>query len=261
MQTLPVLLAALGAVLFITLAACRLLERARRAEARLLQAGLRLDALSRSLGLVARELESSGLSLLGLAGRVPADAAPGIGAEIEAEGKRLLTLAEETADHTAAEPGPRRLAENRVPIGPLLREALDEMALSTGDGARHWRVAPEADSLTLLADRRALRRALSQCLARAVRETRGGDRIAIRVIRAAETVALLIEDDGAGLPPGDLSPGTAGGTRGLSMGLSAARSLLRAHGGELTLESTPGIGARTWLTLPRGRVLEDQVAA
>ena len=48
---------------------------------------------------------------------------------------------------------------------------------------------------------------------------------------------------------------------GLSLGLSAARELMRAHGGELTLEAAPGIGARTWLTLPRMRVLEDQAVA
>jgi signal transduction histidine kinase len=86
-----------------------------------------------------------------------------------------------------------------------------------------------------------------------------GDRIALRLVRAAETVALVIEDEGAGLPHGDLAGGH--GTRGLSLGLSAARELMRAHGGELTLESVPGIGARTWLTLPRARVLEDQLAA
>ena len=36
--------------------------------------------------------------------------------------------------------------------------------------------------------------------------------------------------------------------------------LMRAHGGELTLEVAAGIGARAWLTLPRARVMEDQPA-
>jgi signal transduction histidine kinase len=239
----------------LALLAWRLLSRARMAETRAAQAELRLGATSRSLGLVARELEGPGLSLLGLAARLPAEAAPAV----EAEGRRLLTLSEEVSDHLATPGGPRSLAENRVPLGPLLREAVAEVALPMGEGARRWRITPEAESLTLLADRRALRRALSQSLARAARETRMGDRIALRLVRAAETVALVIEDEGAGLSQGDLAGGQ--GTRGLSLGLSAARELMRAHGGELTLESVPGIGARTWLTLPRTRVLEDQLAA
>ncbi|MBP0491444.1 sensor histidine kinase [Pararoseomonas indoligenes] len=252
METFPLILAA-GAALPLALA-WRFLERARGAEAREAQAMLRLDAGGRTLGLVARELEASGLAVLGLAGRIPAD----IAAAVEGEGRRLLTLADDVADHLAANPGPRSLKEGRLPLGPLLREAVGSITLSLGEGARHWQVAPEAEALTVLADRRALRRVLGQSLARAARETRTGDRIALRLVRAAETVALVIEDEGAGLPREDLSGGE--GTRGLSLGLSAARELMRAHGGELTLEATPGIGARTWLTLPRARVLEDQLA-
>ena len=243
------------AAAFLALAAWRLRERAQNAEARAAQAELRLGAQSRSLGLVVRELEAPGLGLLGLAARLPAELASGV----ESEGRRLLTLADEVADHVTAQPGPRILKEGRVPLGPLLREAISGVALPMGEGARHWQVSPEAEALVIVADRRALGRVLSQCLARAARETRGGDRIAIRVVRAAETVALVIEDDGAGFPGGDLAGGE--GTRGLSLALSAARELIRAHGGELTLEAAPGIGARTWLTLPRARVLEDQLAA
>ncbi|MCR0982893.1 sensor histidine kinase [Roseomonas populi] len=252
---IPTIILAAGAVPALAILAWRLLERAWSAEAREAQAALRLDARGRSLGLVARELEASGLTLLGLAARMPQELVPGA----EAEGRRLLTLADEVADHLAAAPGPRSLKECRLPLGPLLREAVGSVSLSLGEGARCWHVAPEAEELTVLADRRALGRVLSQSLARAARETRAGDRIALRLVRAAETVALVIEDEGAGFPREDLSGGE--GTRGLSLGLSAARELMRAHGGELTLEAAPGIGARTWLTLPRARVLEGQAAA
>ncbi|HEY8610896.1 MAG TPA: hypothetical protein VIL69_06330, partial [Roseomonas sp.] len=199
-----------GTAALLAIAAWRLLERARAAEARVAQAELRLKAQGRSLGLVARELEAPGLGLLGLAARLPAEIALGI----ESEGRRLLTLADEMADHAAAQPGPRSLKENRIPLGPLLREAVESVALPMGEGARHWQVSPEAEMLTLLADRRAIGRVVGQCLARAARETRAGDRITIRVVRAAETMALVIEDEGAGLPQGDLAGGE--GTRGLS---------------------------------------------
>ncbi|SHI35368.1 Histidine kinase-, DNA gyrase B-, and HSP90-like ATPase [Roseomonas rosea] len=251
MENLLLILAAAAA--FLAFVAWRLLERSREAEARAAQAELRLGSQGRSLGLVARELEAPGLGLLGLATRLPPEIAPGV----ESEGRRLLALADEVADQAAAQPHARSLKENRIPLGPLLKEAVETVALPMGAGARHWQVSPEAEALTVLADRRALGRVLSQALARAARETRAGDRITLRIVRAAETVALVIEDEGAGLPGGDLTGGE--GTRGLSLGLSAARELMRAHGGELTLEAAPGIGARTWLTLPRARVLEDQL--
>jgi len=245
------LLLALGAVVW------RLWVRGRAAEARALRAEGRLEGSDRAMGLLARELEAPGLGLMGLAARLPPEVAPGV----EAEARRLLDLADEVSDHAAGRP--RALRESRIPLGPLLREAVQEMVRPMGEGSRHWETPPEAERIVLLADRRALARVLAQSLARAVRETRAGDRIAIRLVRAAESVALVIEDEGAGRPGGDLAgPGgpEGGGTRGLTLGLSAARALMRAHGGELTLESASGIGARTWLTLPRARVLEDQPA-
>ena len=353
-----VLAAVLAAVILGGVAAY-LLEQLRTVRLRADRASLRADAQGRCLGMIARELEVPGLSLLGLAARLP----PALAGEVEAEARRLLALSEEVADNLLGQPAVRGLAENRIPLGPLLHEVVENVSRLMGAGARHWLITPEAEALVLLADRRALRRALSQSLSRAARETRTGDRIVLRVVRAAETVALVIEDEGAGLPRDDLSglgqprlghplpgqarlgsprmgraregrarvdeagwadpglsypglgepglddpgrdasekrhsrqghagtgepglaklgPGEAGlaelglaglrlaelgpaelglgdGTRGLSLGLAAARELIRAHGGELTLEAVPGIGTRTWLTLPRGRVLEDRM--
>jgi hypothetical protein len=197
-----------GTAALLAFAAWRLLERARAAETRAALAEIRLDAQGRSLGLVARELEAPGLGLLGIAARLPAELATGI----ESEGRRLLILADEVADHAAAQPGARSLKENRIPLGSLLREAVEAVALPMGEGARHWHISSEAEALTVMADRRALGRVLAQSLARAARETRAGDRIAIRMVRAAETVALVIEDEGAGLPRGDLSGGEARGS-------------------------------------------------
>ena len=51
-------------------------------------------------------------------------------------------------------------------------------------------------------------------------------------------------------------PIAADRSRGLGFGLSLARSLLRAHGGELVIEAAPGIGARAFLSLPPERMAE-----
>ncbi|WP_426959213.1 sensor histidine kinase [Muricoccus radiodurans] len=254
METLSLFLV-LAAVTATAVFALRLIRQVRDTELRLERCEAQLEARNRCLGLLARELEGPGLSLLGLVGGL--DRSPAAAVELQA--RRLLRLAEEISDLVASEPGARRLEERAVVLGPLLKEVMTEVALPLGETSRLWRVSPEVETLTLLADLRALRRALCQALTRAVRETALGDLIAIRLVRAAETVAVVIEDEGAGLPSGDLAG--LDGTRGLAFGLASARELLRAHGGELTLETAPGIGARTWLTLPRRRVLEDLRAA
>ena len=82
--------------------------------------------------------------------------------------------------------------------------------------------------------------------------------IDLRPVLTADSLAIVVEDEGAGLGAPDLTAEAAAAearTRGLSFGLAVARSLLEAHGGELRLEAQPGVGARAWLILPRARML------
>jgi two-component system cell cycle sensor histidine kinase PleC len=136
------------------------------------------------------------------------------------------------------------------------------VAAQLAPGRRNWRIAPDFDALVLQVDRRALRGALLQVLARVIRMTREGDWIGLRLVVTPETLSLVVEDDGNGLGAEDLTTpctpcASADGerTRGLGFGLAIARSLLEAHGGGLRLEAVRDIGARAWLTLPRDRLL------
>lgn len=201
----------------------------------------------RCLGMVVQELQASGFVLLSLPG--PAATAA----------QRLLALADDVNDALAAEAAPRRLDPGVVPLAPLLEDAVATVAAQLGSCRRQWRLSPEFGSLALEADRRALHGALLQVLSRAARMTRRDEWIDLRPVLGPDSLAIVIEDEGAGLPAGDLSgaapDGTPDGTRGIGLGLHLARSLLEAHGGALRLEAVPGVGTRAWLTLPRERLL------
>ncbi len=211
--------------------------------------------------MLARDVTNPGLSLIGIADRLSAlPGAEADAARLRREGTRLLDLSDEAGDTLATEAGARRLREEPLPLGTLVEAALAEVR-EPMSGARHWRLDPDLDGLVVLGDRRALGRVLCQVLVRAARETCPGDWIGLRAVRSAEAVSLVVEDEGSGRSPGDLCAGSGGseGTRGLATGLATARDLLRAHGGDLLVESAPGIGARAWLTLPRARVLADEM--
>ncbi|MFC3123954.1 ATP-binding protein [Pseudoroseomonas globiformis] len=224
-------------------------ERARRsAEARAAELDSEVAAQTRHLHLCAQELHGMGLALLGQAAQ---PAAP------EGSGRALLCLAADLQDVAARGAGPRVLRPERVDFASLLESAIDQVAVALAPGQREWSVAPELRQLGLWGDKRALRGALAQVLTRAVRHTREGDVIALRLCRAEDSFAILVEDEGAGLGAGDLGPALAqGGTRGLGLGLAVARQLMQAHEGELTIEALRGVGARAWMTLPRSRMLE-----
>lgn len=209
----------------------------------------------RALGLLARDVHAAGLGLLGRAQVLGGE----VGAAFEAEARHILALADAAAEAAGGSDTPRALREERVPLGPLLKEAIGVAAAQLGPGVRHWRVEPGLESLAVRADRRALRGALVQVLTRAARGTGEGDFIDIRLATSAQTVSIVVEDEGVGVAVEDLAPARQDGaperSRGLGLGLSLARALLRAHGGELVIEAAPGVGARTFLSLPAERLL------
>lgn len=249
------LLLAFPLLAWAVLRAQRLSARLRAAEEAGDAARRQAEGRGRCLGLVAQELQAPGLALLGRSAGLP----DGAGQDVAAAARQMLRLADDIAEYLAAEAGPRRLAPEPLPLVSLLEDAVAEVATRLGPGQRDWRLAGDFAGLTVQADRRALHGALTQVLARAARMTREGDQIDLRPVLTEDALAIVVEDEGAGLPAADLATGPAtgipAGTRGLGFGLAIARSLVEAHGGSLRLEALPGVGARIWLTLPRERLL------
>ena len=76
-----------------------------------------------------------------------------------------------------------------------------------------------------------------------------------------EGAMILVQDDGPGIPAEDLpnvferfyrvDKSRSRSTGGIGLGLTIARRLVEAHGGEITVESKEGQGSRFQVTLPR----------
>ncbi len=79
--------------------------------------------------------------------------------------------------------------------------------------------------------------------------------------RDGEQYIISVSDTGPGIPE-DEAPyifekfyraSTAGQTPGTGLGLTIARRIVEAHGGEMWFESTPGAGTTFYFTLPAHR--------
>jgi len=209
-------------------------------------------AHARVLGQAVTEAQSIGLALRRLAAShdMPRD-------EAQALALQLLEVADHLGDLLVRDSGPRRLREEELRLKPLLEEALAIATAQLGSNARACRLDASLAPVLLRADARALRGAVVQVLVRAARLTGPQDGIDIRFARLGNLVAIIIEDEGSGLAADDLaSRSPAAHSRGLGFGLSLARSLLHAHGGDLVFETASGVGTRAWLTLPETRLLE-----
>ena len=113
------------------------------------------------------------------------------------------------------------------------------------------------EDLTLSLRPHAIARGLMNLVGNAVRY---GKHVAVRAGRRDDTAEVMIDDDGPGIPPerreevfkafvrleGSRNPKTGG----IGLGLTIARDIVRAHGGDVFLEDSPFGGLRVRLRLP-----------
>jgi two-component system, OmpR family, osmolarity sensor histidine kinase EnvZ len=132
-----------------------------------------------------------------------------------------------------------------------LARMLEEIAA----GARRAgaRVATEIPpGLTLPLRVNAIRRAITNLVDNARRHAR---RVVIIAASDGErAVYVTVDDDGPGIPPGRresvFRPFESDATGGTGLGLTIARDIVRAHGGDILLEESPMGGLRARIRLP-----------
>jgi two-component system sensor histidine kinase BaeS len=106
------------------------------------------------------------------------------------------------------------------------------------------------------------RQIVGNLVTNAVRHTPAAGRVDVRAfIGGGGDLIVEVEDTGEGIAPADLphvfdrfwraDRARARTTGGSGLGLSIARKLVEAHGGDITVASTPGVGSTFTVRLPR----------
>jgi signal transduction histidine kinase len=184
-------------------------------------------------------------------------------ASIRQAGGHLVALVDQCHDLSTAEAGGRRLRQEAVPLGDLVREAWTLASDARPAADVRMVVAPEIAEVHLLADSDALRQMLVNLLGNAVKFT--ADRRAVRVEarRTGEDFRITVRDEGRGMAPATLDRLRAGGLptpsasvatgQGAGLGLRITRVLAELHGGRLELDADPGAGSAVSIVLPAWR--------
>ncbi len=148
-------------------------------------------------------------------------------------------------------------------LGDLLREAV-EGAQSPADAKGVALVLEEPEGpCALFGDGQLLARVVGNLLDNALRHTPDGGRIDVRLWREDAALVFAVEDSGPGIAAHDLphlfTPLYRGETSrnrrtgGAGLGLTIARRILRAHGGDLVAANASAGGALFTATLPAAR--------
>lgn len=151
----------------------------------------------------------------------------------------------------------------------LARGRVDLLRLAEGIARRLSPVAAgrgvtlthQGESTVVDADPDRLEQAVLVLVDNALGHSPRGGHVTLVAERAGRGAVLRVRDDGPGIPQeelahvferfyrGDRSRADRGGGAGL--GLAIARTLVRVHGGDLTLESAPGAGTVATIRLPQ----------
>lgn len=164
----------------------------------------------------------------------------------------------------AGEVGYGRAAQHRVDVdlAELARECVDLARTRHRLEAEAIKLEPvNGQPTTVNADAEDLRIALGNILDNAVKYSNGRVDVAVKIASADEkNIALRVRDEGVGIPPQELKrvfkrfyrvPGRTH-VKGTGLGLFIVRSIARAHGGRVSIESEgEGRGTTVVLELPR----------
>ena len=152
------------------------------------------------------------------------------------------------------------LGLDRAPVNLADVTATEVEALRTQLAAKSLTVHPALNPVTVHGDRGKLGQVVANLLSNALKFTPDGGHIDVSVGEVdAATAHLVVGDDGPGIPPADREHvferfwrGRAAGTvAGRGIGLAVVDEIVRAHGGRITVDTSPRGGARFTATLPR----------
>ncbi len=78
--------------------------------------------------------------------------------------------------------------------------------------------------------------------------------VALSAVTIGRSALVMVDDDGPGIPrdrrESVFRPFESGAAGGTGLGLTIARDIVRAHGGDITLEDSPMGGLRARVRLP-----------
>jgi len=178
-------------------------------------------------------------------------------ADIAQAGEHLLSLLEDLADLEVIEDEEFTTAPDEIDLADVARRAGGILGLRAKERGVELLLPGERSSLPAIAEFRRALQILLNLIGNAIRYTPAGTRVKIDLRKRGDWALLSVADDGDGIAAEHqklvfekferLGRQGQGGT---GLGLYISRRLARAMGGDLTLESKPGEGARFTLRLP-----------
>jgi len=174
------------------------------------------------------------------------------------ESERIVKMLNTMMDIAEAETGTLKLDREQVRISGLIEEVV-ELYRYVAEEKNIVINTAFSEDLQVSVDPHRMRQVLANLLDNAVKYTPDGGRVDVETAQSPKQVIITIRDTGTGIPEEEIPKiwnrlyrgDKSRSQRGLGLGLSLVRSIVKAHGGHVEVSSQPGAGSTFTVYLPQ----------
>jgi len=171
---------------------------------------------------------------------------------------RLTAIINTMLEIARTDSGIMRLESKTVDVGHLLHEACDLFEPVAEEAGIDLKLELDVPHLLIMGDQRRLQRMIANLVDNAIKFSSKGDCITLAAHQAAAEIHLVVTDTGMGISEEDMPhiferfyrSDKSRNTPGNGLGLSYAKSIVKAHGGKIRIESEYGRGTKVMVSLP-----------
>ena len=174
---------------------------------------------------------------------------------------RLNTLVEDLLDFARLEAGRTPLRLEYVDVGDVVAHGATRLSQQIERAGLTIEVDLEDDLPEMAIDVGRIEQVLINLIHNAIKFTPSGGALYLRAWREKNTVYICLKDTGIGIPEEEQArlferfykSDKARRSEGTGLGLAIAQNIVRLHGGNISVTSTPGEGAEFTFSLPMKR--------
>jgi signal transduction histidine kinase len=177
--------------------------------------------------------------------------------------ERLFRLVETLLDFGRMQAGAQQYRFELVEMGPFFRAVVEPFALEAGERGYRVDVAELPHLPPVQADREALARALWNLLDNAVKYSPQNKTVWAKATCENGRVAISVTDKGLGIATHEqkrifkkfvrADSAEVAGAKGTGLGLTMVEHIVAAHGGQVHVDSEPGVGSTFTILLPSAK--------